>query len=250
VTLSINKWLILAILVGVVVLAFALIRGCKNGKRAAALVVNSDSLTNKLKKDNIDLTRQLAANADTTQFLEGQLSLSHNKEIALNENLDKANARITNLLSKHVPIKPSPYDTGSTVVPNDYIVDCHDCFEELGNGQQLVRKYKAEKDNQEQIYKGQLNVKDNRINHLEKANKEVTSSYMALIDITKDAGKPKGRMYLSWGVLWKNYVPWAAGGGLMYQNKRSVIFGASWYYNSQGHMVQSNVHFPLSLKRK
>jgi hypothetical protein len=248
VTLSINKWLILAILVGVVVLAFALIRGCKNGKRAAALVVNSDSLTNKLKKDNIDLTRQLAANADTTQFLEGQLSLSHNKEIALNENLDKANARITNLLSKHVPIKPSP-DTSITTVPNEYVMDCTDCFSELNNGVQLVRKYKAEKDNQEQIYKGQLNVKDNRINHLEKANKEVTSSYMALIDITKDIGKPKGKLYLSWGIMW-GPLPRMAGAGAMYQTPRSLILGAKWYYGAAGHMVETTLNFPLSLKFK
>jgi hypothetical protein len=249
VTLQINKWLIVAILVGVVILVFTLVRGCQNGERAAALVINSDSLTNKLKQDNINLVNQLAANADTTQFLEGQLSLSHNKEIALNENLDKANARITNLLSKHVPIKPSPYDTGSTVVPNDYIVDCHDCFEELGNGQQLVRKYKAEKDNQEQIYKGQLNVKDNRINHLEKANKEVTSSYMALIDITKDIGKPKGKLYLSWGIMW-GPLPRMAGAGAMYQTPRSLILGAKWYYGAAGHMVETTLNFPLSLKFK
>jgi hypothetical protein len=249
VTLQINKWIIIAFLVGVIVLVFALVRGCQNEKKAASIVIDFKGRINKLTEDSISNTNQLAAYKDSMQFLDGQWSLSKNKELFLNEDLGKANDRITLLLRKHVPIKPSS-DTSMTWAPNEFINECAECFHELKNGQQLVKKYKAEKDTQEVIYKSKLNVKDNRINHLEKANQEVTSSYMALIDITKDAGKPKGRMYLSWGVLWKNYVPWAAGGGLMYQNKRSVIFGASWYYNSQGHMVQSNVHFPLSLKRK
>lgn len=244
--LKISPIVAVAILIGIGILIIALVRGCQNGKKVASVVVDYKGRISKLKQDSIDLAQKLSANADTARFLEGQLSLSHNKEIALNENLDKANNRITDLLRKHVPIKPS-LDTSITTVPNEYISECADCFTELNNGVQLVRKYKAEKDNQEQIYKGQLNVKDNRINHLEKANKEVTSSYMALIDITKQSVRPKGRMYLSWGVMW-GPLPKMAGAGLMYQTPRNMILGAKWYYGAQGHMVETNMNFPLSLR--
>lgn len=248
-TLSINKWLIVAILAWGAILMFALIRGCQNEKKAASLIVDYEGRISKLATNSIEQSRQLAAYKDTMGFKDGELALSKNKEIALNEDLGKANDRISILLRKHVPIKPS-LDTSITTVPNIYIEECTDCFKELDNGVQLVRKYKAEKDNQEQIHKGILNVKDNRINYLEKSNKSLTSDYKSLIDSTKKVSKPKGKMYLSWGVLWKDYVPWSAGGGLMYQNKRSVIFGASWYYNSKGHMIQTNIHFPLSFKKR
>lgn len=247
-TLKIHPILGTLLIAGTIILIFLLVRGCQKERKAASAIINSDSLINKLKQDTADLARKLAANTDTMQFLEGQLALSHNKEIALNENLHKADARITNLLRKHIPINPNP-DTSATLVPNIYIDDCADCFKELDNGQQLVRKYKAEKDNQEQIYKGQLNIKDNRINHLEKANKEVTSSYMSLIKITKDIGKPRGKLYLSWGIMW-GPLPRMAGAGLMYQTPRSMILGAKWYYGAEGHMVETNMNFPLSFKRK
>lgn len=246
------KTLIVIISLGVVILMFALVRGCQNEKKSASIVIDFKGRINKLTQDSIDNANQLTAYKDTMQFMDGQLSLSKNKELSLNEDLGKANHRITALLKKHVPIQPSS-DTSAVLVPNDYLVDCKDCFEELGNGQKLVRKYKEEKDNQEKIYKGQLNLKDNRINNLEKSNINLTAGYKSLIDSSKkmqDVLNPRGRLYLSWGVLWKDYVPWAAGAGLMYQNKRSLIIGASWYYNSKGHMIQTNVHFPLSLKKR
>lgn len=247
--LKISPIFAIGILIVIGVLAIALIRGCKNEKKASAVIINSDSLIKKLKQDTADLARKLSANADTTQFLEGQLSLSKNKEIFLNENLDKANDRISILLRKHIPIKPSPLDTGIVTVPMQFVNECADCFTELDNGVQLVRKYKAEKDNQEQIYKGQLGAKDNRIKLLEISNKEVTSSYMALIDITKDIGKPKGKLYLSWGIMW-GPLPRMAGAGAMYQTPRNMLIGMKWYYGADGHMVETNMNFPLSLKKR
>jgi hypothetical protein len=78
------------------------------------------------------------------------------------------------------------------------------------------------------------------------------SNYISLLDSTskfQDKNKPNGRLYLSWGVL---FQPWPkyAGAGLMYQNKRNVIWGAMWYYGDGGHMVQTTINFPLSLKFK
>jgi hypothetical protein len=237
------------ILIGILIIALA--RGCRRNEIKPTIDI--ESRVEKLKQDSIENTRQLAAYEDTMTFMEGQLSLSHNKEIALNENLDKANDRISILLRKHVPIKPSLSDTGIITVPMRFVNECADCFIELDSGQKLVRKYKSEKDNQEKIYKGQLSLKDNRISNLEKSNNNLTAGYKSLLDSTKrvqDVLKPRGRLYLSWGVLWKEYVPWSAGGGLMYQTPRNLIIGAKWYYNAHGHMVETNVNFPLSLRFK
>lgn len=247
-SLKINPILAIAILIGIGVLIIALVRGCQNGKKAASAVVDYKGRINKLEQDSVNLTRYLNASADTIEFLNGQSALSDNKLLSLNENLDKANDRISILLRKHIPIKPNP-DTSVTLVPNVYIEECTDCFNELSDGRDSVMKYRAERDNQERIYKSKLSVKDNSINYLEKLNGKLTKDYKSLIDSTKDTQKQKGKMYLSWGVMW-GPVPKMAGAGLMYQTPRSMILGAKWYYGAQGHMVETNINLPLSFKRK
>jgi hypothetical protein len=131
-----------------------------------------------------------------------------------------------------------------------YVNDCADCFTELSNGQKLVIQYKAEKENQFNLLSGKINLKDNRIKDLETANIKLTSNYRSLIDSSKrfqDKLKPRGRLYLSWGVLWSP-LPIAAGAGLMYQNKRNFIIGAKCYYGEKGYSVETNMNFPLSLR--
>lgn len=249
---KISNWAILVTLVLLGLLIVALIRGCKNNQHNGALIVNHESRINNLVHDSTETVKKLIENHKQMEVLEGQLSLSNNKLLFLDENLGKANDRITVLLKKHVPINPSLVDTGVMVVPTMYVNECADCFIELSNGQKLVIQYKAEKENQFNLLSGKINLKDNRIRDLETANVKLTSNYRSLIDSSKrfqDKLKPRGRLYLSWGVL---YYPWpkAAGMGLMYQTKRNLIIGGMWYYGTQGHMVETNIHFPLSLRFK
>lgn len=246
-------WLKVCILIGVVVLIIALVRGCRQSRDQQIEIINYKEQIKKHKADSIEQVKAKEVYQDSMEFIQGQWDLSKNRELALNEDLGKANDRITKLLNKHVPIKPSLSDTGIITVPMEYVRECEGCYDELANGQKLVLKYKAEKDNQFQILSGKMNIKDNRISFLEKSNAALGLSNSALLSSAKemqDKWKPRGRLYLSWGVLWRDYVPWAAGAGMMYQNRRNLIMGGSWYYNSKGHMIQTNVHFPLSFKKR
>lgn len=252
INLKVNPIVATLVLAAACILIFMLIRGCNNSQNLQLSNINYKEEIKRHKEDSIKNVQDKIAYNDSMEFLEGQWQLSKNKELSLNEDLGKANTRITNILNKHVPIKPS-LDSSLTMVDNTFINECADCFDELTNGQQLVRKYKAEKDNQEHICAGKLRIKDKRIDSLDKFNAKLGASNVSLLSSIKEMeGKwqPRGRLYVSWGVLWKNYVPWAAGAGAMYQTKRNLIMGASWYYNSQGHMVQTNIHFPLSFKKR
>src|SRR5687767_4290937 len=219
---------------------FALIRGCQNEKKVASTaIVDLKGRINKLKQDSIDLVNHLIDSRDTIKLLDGQLSLSDNRLLSLNENLDKASARITNLLHKHVPIKPNP-DTSVTLVPNIYIEECSECFEELSDGRDSVKKYRAEKDNQERIYQSKLSVKDNSINYLEKLNNKLAKDYKSLLD-SAGSVKRKGMMYFSYGVLWDAYVPRSAGAGLMYQDTRFRQYGVKVYFGDHKPMVETQM---------
>lgn len=243
-------WLKVCIVIGVVVLIIALVRGCKQSKDQQIEIINYKEKIEKHKQDSIEQVKAKEAYQDSIEFVNGQLDLSNNKLLSLNEDLGKANDRITKLLNKHVPIKPSLSDTGIITVPMGYVRECEGCYDELANGQQLVIKYKAEKDNQFQILNGKMSIKNNRISFLEKSNAALGLSNSALLSSAKemqDKWKPRGRLYLSWGVL---FQPWPkyAGAGLMYQNKRNMIIGGMWYYGDKGHMVQTTINFPLSLR--
>lgn len=251
-TLKINPIVATVILIGIGVLMIALVRGCKNNQHNGALVVNYKTRVNSLINDSIEAAKKLAEYTKKNEVLDGQLALSNNKLLFLNEDLGKANDRVTVLLNKHVPIKPSSVDTGVVTVPSRFVNECADCFTELSNGQKLVIQYKAEKESQFNLLSGKINLKDKRIKDLETGNVKLKADYQSLIDSSKqvqDKLKPRGRLYLSWGVLCKP-LPTYAGAGLMYQTTRNLIIGGMWYYGTQGHLIEANIHFPLSLRFK
>lgn len=248
-TLKINPIVAILLIAGIIILIVALFRGCVNSKKDQIAIVDYKAQIKKSKEDSIEQIKEKLAYKDSMEFIQGQWELSKNKELALNEDLGKANDRISILLRKHVPIKPS-LDSAFTTVDNSFINDCADCFEELKNGQQLVLKHKAEKDNQEQIMLSKIRTKDNRISFLEKSNDALGHTNSSLLSSAKemqDKLKPRGRLYLSWGVLFQP-LPKYAGAGLMYQNKRNMIIGGMWYYGDKGHMAQTTINLPLSLK--
>jgi hypothetical protein len=252
VNIKISNWAVFGLLVGIGLLIFALYRGCSNVKENAALSINYKERIRKLENDSIEEAKQRAAYYDTTEFLNVQLALSDNKLLSLTENLGKANDRIATLLKKHVPIEPNP-DTNVTLVPNEYIEDCSGCFSELKNGQQLVLKYKTEKENQEKLFKSQISTKDSRINSLEIKNLQLISSYGTLLDSSqKQQSKLEQRrtLFFKMGALAINQsLPNGIGIGAMYQDKRKRIFSVGYYITEYKTVYQAEVAFPLSLRK-
>lgn len=246
------NWVILGLLIGIGLLVFAIYRGCQN-IRNSATNINLSVRLKKLEYDSVKNAFDKEVYQQTIEYQEGQLSLSTNKIAALTFGLDSANGRITALLKRYKPVVANT-DTSITTVPNAFIADCSDCFTELKNGQQLVLKYKAEKDNQEYQYKSQIKTKDNRIKSLELINTGVTKSYKSLLD---SAGKLNARseirrtLYLKLGMLSINQtLPNSAGVGLVYQDKMKRLFGVGYYVSPFGSIYSADIAFPLSLKHK
>lgn len=252
-SVKISNWGILGLLISIGILVFALYKGCDNVNKNATLSVNYKERILKLEQDSIEQDKQRSAYFDTTEFLNGQLALSDNKLLSLTENLEQANDRIATLLKKHVPIGPNP-DTNVTLVPNEYIEDCSGCFSELKNGQQLVIKYKSEKDNQEMLFKRQISTKDNRIKSLEAKTIQLTSNYRSLLDSSqKQQNKLEQRrtLFFKMGALAINQsLPNGIGIGAMYQDKRKRIFSIGYYITEYKTVYQAEVAFPLSLIKR
>jgi hypothetical protein len=251
-TLKINPWLATLVMAGILFLAFALFRGCKQSrievaaKEKAEHIADSAIAVLKNYKKSSDSTSQDFQ--DTLEFERGQKELAKAQKERTEADLLYELGLNKELIAKHHLADYT--DTATIVVPNQYAIECEDCFTKLDNTTKISLKYKDDFNNlgkkwdaQSQLYEKrfkQLNEEKlgfyNRINSLAKEAKEAT-----------DKLKPHGRLYLSWGVM---FGPWPkmAGGGLMYQTKYNLMYEANWFYGNQGHMVEASIKFPLSIK--
>lgn len=253
-TLKINPIVAILIMAGILILCFALFKGCKNNRQLVA--ANTSLLSvNKNLRNVIDSSQKWNDSTqkdlhDTLDFVQGQYELVNNQKERVEADLDKALKDNAALIEKHNIGKY--IDTTATTVPHEYIVDCEDCFTKLQNTTSLSLKYKNDYntlqtnwDRQNKIYSDGLKKMDaertsffNKINLLTKQQQEAQEKL-----------KPKGKLYLSWGVLWSPW-PVAGGAGLLYQTKENMIYGAKWYYGKNGQMIETTLNFPLSLRFK
>lgn len=251
------NWLILGLLVVIGLAIMGLLRTCKSVKNNPQ--INLSERVKKLLDDSVKNAINEDVYQHTIEYQDGQLALSDNKIASLTISLDSANDRISALIKKY-KIKWSALtngaentDTSMTMVPGAFVADCSSCFQELEKGQQSVLKYKAEKDNQEYLFKTQIKTKDSRINNLELINKGITSSYRSLLDSTKKINSSPVRrtLYFKLGMLAINQTfPNSAGMGLLYQDKMKRMFGVGLYVSPFGSIYSADIAFPLSLKRK
>jgi len=251
-SLKINPIVATLLIAGVLVLIVALIKGCSQSKLEVAAkekaILYGDSIKATFDKYVSDSDSSTRLFQDSLGFERGQNILLENQKQRTEIKLDKLLSENKKLIAQH---KLAQYaDTTATLVPHGFIVDCKSCFTKLEATTNLTLKYKSDYtklkeswDRQDKIYQNGLR---SMISERQKFNEKI--SYLTKQQ-QESIGKlkPHGRLYLSWGVLWSP-LPIAAGGGLMYQNKRNLIYGLKGYYGKGGTTIETTVNFPLSLR--
>lgn len=246
---KISNWFIFGALILIGVLIVSLIRGCDNFNEAKQSNVNLAERIKVLQQDSLDNVTNNKQYEVQSEYLASQLETSNDSIKSLNEDLRDADKRIATLLKTHQSVSPNA-DTNITTVPNRYITDCADCFAELGNGQKLVLKYKLERDNQERIYKAQLEIKNNRINNLQDYSNKLYNNYKNLLDSSGKKLEQRGILFFKMSALAINQnLPNAGGAGFIYMDKKKRLFGVSAYLSNYGSVYQAEIAFPLSLKK-
>lgn len=245
-------WLKFLILIAVGILIIALIKGCRNNKQQSfenqKLKGLNDSLILVSKKASEAWGKSKSEYEDSLEFERGQRMLSEAQKERVENELRDVNIVNKYLLDKY---KYHKYiDTGMVSTPKEFVDDCKDCFTQLEKTDRLSITYKAQVKDWGVKYERETGLLNNRIYKIEK---ERDDYYNKVDSLTKAQGRsidkirPKGRLYLSWGVIFGPH-PRMAGAGVLYQNKRNVIWGGLWYYGTQGHMLQTTINFPLSFK--
>lgn len=251
-TLKLSPIVVTLIIAGVLILVFALFKGCKQSRVELADKIKvqqiADSTIKALKEYKLLSDSSTKEFQDTIEFERGQLALAINQKERAEAELDKALADNIRLTEKHKLAKYT--DTTSTVVPAEYVQDCENCFIKLENTTNLSLRYKGDLNALQRKQDDQNLLYQNRFKQLEQ---EKLGFYNKISLLTKeqketvDKLKPHGMLFLSWGVIWKPW-PWAGGAGLLYQAKNNMIYGAKWYYGSKGQMIETTLNFPLSIK--
>ena len=250
---KVSNWAIFALLVLIGLLIFALIKGCSNNKSIAAKDAFVDTLQFRLKYNDSIRLLNIREYEGALQYANGIIDLRNNRIEEVEHENDSLNKQITSLLKKHKQIQPST-DTSVTLVPNEYIADCTDCFTLLDHSQQGNLKLRAEKDNLVAGYKSKLNLQDNRIKELGLENNNLRTTLSSAITTAQsiqDKNKPRGRLFFTLAMIGqKETFLIGGGGGLVYMDKRSRLYGGNYYGTNLGPMWTAQMSFPLSLRKK
>jgi hypothetical protein len=251
-TLKLPRWLWALVIAGVVVLVISLIRGCNksnsNIKHINELMALTDSFASVSNRAVAGWQESKKRFDDSLEFERGQRLLVEAQKERTEDDLAKAHAANKALLDKYNLQQYA--DTSMVSAPVEFIADCHDCFKQLKITDNLSLKYKKEVSDWGVKYERETLRIQNRYKEVERERDSYFHKVDSLTGIQKKAVskiEPKGRLYLSWGVLWRPW-PVAAGAGLMYQSKRNLIWGLKGYYGHGGTTVETNINFPLSLK--
>lgn len=252
--IKISNWGISLIFVAIILLVIGLIKGCSNlkkGKEDAKIMV---SQVDSLKRLNANTKKAWAASdsayRDSLEFERGQRMLAESQKERTENELMVSVGENERLIKKY---KNQEYtDTTIVQAPKEFVDDCKDCFSRLEMTNRITLKYKNEVNDWAAKYKRETDRINNRVVEVEKERNAYRFSVDSITNIQRKAVssiRPKGRLYLSWGVLW-SYWPTAAGGGLMYQTPRNMIFGLKGYYGAGKTTIETTINFPLSLRRK
>jgi hypothetical protein len=251
-TLKINPIVATLLIAGILILLIALIKGCNSSRKEVIAkekaIAYGDSMKAAFNVYKIISDSSKKQFQDSLEFSAGQLALANEQKLRTEAELQDITKQNRALIAQHRLYQYA--DTTAITVPNGFVTECEGCFVKLENTTNLVERYKRDiktietkQADQNQLYQKRFKELDqeklgfyNKINTLAKAQQEAI-----------DKLKPHGRLYLTWGVLWRPW-PVGAGGGLMYQNKRNLIWGLTCYYGQNGTTLETNIHFPLSLK--
>lgn len=236
----------------VIILIAAVFKGCYENNGVVAKYKKLDSLNSVLLDVVADSDRELDSTKkafnDSLEFERGQKELAKAQLQRTAYELDAATKTNKELIAKYKLAKYT--DTSTVTVPHEFVADCHDCFTNLEKTTNQVDTYRTDVSRIQNSWNKQEALYQKRFKEIEIERLGFNNKIRSLAKQQQeyiDKLKPHGRLYLSWGVL---FQPWPkyAGVGLMYQNKRNLIWGAMWYYGDKGHVVQTIINFPLSLK--
>lgn len=200
--------------------------------------------TNEVESHNRD-----AAYADTIEFLNGQIELKNNQLAATKIEIDSFNLTVKLLKKKYKPVTPA-IDTNVTIVPNEYISNCADCFAKLDAYDNRISASIADYNELNELYIQQAATYENQ---LIETQLQRDSCYKQFNKISQTAGKyePAMKIKLGIGAMSINSIlPNAIGPGLMYEDKKGNDYIGRVYLSEYGKIYSIDIFKTISFRKR
>lgn len=255
-TLKLHPLILIAILIGVVALIFSLFKGCQKSKDDQNAIVSlkterlilKDSI-NSLKYDIFQTKLDWQESMKTS---DGILSLKDNKIVAISLQFDIANNKVKDLLKNRISVTPS--DTGTTIVPNEFIEGCQGCYIELESQNLLINKYRKDVKDRDSFANSIVIKYNQRISQLDFQNQQLIGVAEKSDKIAEEALKkaePHRRFLFSLSTIsFNDAVPDGIGVGGIYSDKKGRLFNINAFGTNKGSVFMAGISMPLSFKRK
>lgn len=256
-TIKLHPFVLIALLLGIVIILFLLVRGCKHSenKDIENIVLKEalDSIALKNERDSMAAVQHEKYYADSLQFVNGELSLQIVKREATEEKLLATTNNAAFWKQKYQSVKPDN-DTSVTMVPNEFIADAHDCFDEVEKKNQLIKRYVRENHEIDSTNRIKERIQTNRIRQLGQERDAANLNLNECLTTAKrqlEISKPRRKVFVSLGLIGeRDYLIMGLGAGGFYMDKKEKMFGGNIYGTNRGPYVTANIMMPLSFKRK
>lgn len=245
------------ILAGLILLLFLLYRGCQYYKHKvaanAALKSALDSIRVKQKNDSLVAVENLRNYNASLEFANGIITLRENKLYATETKLLATTIDRDNYKKKYESVKPDT-DTSVTMVPNEFITDAHNCFDEVEEKNKLIKQYVQENRELDSAQKIIERLQDKRISELiseRNAYRQNANDAIAIAAKTQKLSERRRKVFISLGAIGeKEQFIMGVGGGGFYMDKRERLFGGNAYGTNRGPYFTANIMMPLSFRRR
>lgn len=256
-TLKLHPIIIIAMLIGMGIFIFTLFKGCQNSKllktKLNASESKLDSIILKQERDSISSMQNAKDYKDSLQFANGIIDLNQNKLEATQEKLLASMHDAAAWKLKYENVQPNT-DTSATMVPNDFISDCHDCFDDLEHKNRVIKLYVQEVKDVDSAHRSKAKIQENRIDQLVSEKNTFQQNFHKAIDLVEDyqkSLKPRGKLYFTLSAIAvQSILPNGVGAGLKYKDRRDRIYGAKVFGSEVGRIYEAETSLPLSFRRK
>lgn len=187
--------------------------------------------------------------------INGKLEESQKQIELRDEHIHLLEDTISALLQKHQATKTKVVlgDTGTTIVPNEYIHECEGCFDLLGRYKKESNQLRFERDSYDSLMRQQNSISENRIAELEQQkltfNKLLNDCRLARAGAP--VYEPTRKVKLSAMAMFGSpFTPKGGGIGVIYEDKKFNEYGGHYLLTDNKPIYLFHIAKTISLRRK
>lgn len=250
-----SKWIYIASAVIVVVLLFALFKGCQKSKQAIATAAENkakaDSLTTKMKDDSVAMK---SLRERYFQLMTYQEIVTNEKALivdSFNKELNKNQSTVTRLIKQIRYYKEGMPDETFISVHPKYIQNCDSLTDKAEEQNVQIDGLQFEVKGLSESMKKEIALRDTAL-----AKERIHSDTLQLratlfnnlYNAANTANSPRNRIYMT-GTVWSDLTRFGAGGGFTLVTKKQKVWGAKVGVFNKQLFYQADFGTLLSFRR-